>query len=209
MANTRSVAVLVSLPARAASLLAPVALVMAGGCTSSPAGDSPSDLPSSANPSDPLPAMPAAPSGPAGAPAPAECGDVAELAQPRIWRLTKAQLANTLRSAFGVEPEALANLPGEARLDGFANQASQLRIAPLLAEVYFAIGDELGIDALANPARFGITCDVANLARGSCLDGFIAGPNGEGDWIVMDPSIDFAAMYKEFDTAVMGRKTYR
>ena len=40
------------------------------------------------------------------------------------------------------------------------------------------------------------------------LDGFIAGPNGEGDWIVIDPSIDFAAMYKEFDTAVMGRKTY-
>jgi dihydrofolate reductase len=40
------------------------------------------------------------------------------------------------------------------------------------------------------------------------LDGFIAGPNGEFDWIVMDPSIDFAAVYKEFDTAVMGRKTY-
>lgn len=41
------------------------------------------------------------------------------------------------------------------------------------------------------------------------LDGFIAGPNGEYDWIVMDPSIDFAAMYREFDTAVMGRKTYQ
>jgi dihydrofolate reductase len=40
------------------------------------------------------------------------------------------------------------------------------------------------------------------------LDGFIAGPEGEYDWIVMDPAIDFAAMYKEFDTAVMGRKTY-
>jgi dihydrofolate reductase len=40
------------------------------------------------------------------------------------------------------------------------------------------------------------------------LDGFIAGPNGEYDWIVMDPSIDFGALYKEFDTAVMGRKTY-
>ena len=40
------------------------------------------------------------------------------------------------------------------------------------------------------------------------LDGFIAGPGGEYDWIVMDPSIDFAALYKEFDTAVMGRKTY-
>jgi dihydrofolate reductase len=40
------------------------------------------------------------------------------------------------------------------------------------------------------------------------LDGFIAGPNGEHDWIVMDPSIDFGALFKEFDTAVMGRKTY-
>ena len=40
------------------------------------------------------------------------------------------------------------------------------------------------------------------------LDGFIAGPHGEFDWIVMDPSIDFAALFKEFDTAVMGRKTY-
>ena len=40
------------------------------------------------------------------------------------------------------------------------------------------------------------------------LDGFIAGPNGEADWIVMDPSIDFNALFKEFDTVVMGRKTY-
>jgi dihydrofolate reductase len=40
------------------------------------------------------------------------------------------------------------------------------------------------------------------------LDGFIAGPNGEYDWIVSDPSIDFGALFKEFDTAVMGRKTY-
>jgi dihydrofolate reductase len=40
------------------------------------------------------------------------------------------------------------------------------------------------------------------------LDGFIAGPHGEYDWIVKDPAIDFAAMFKEFDTAVMGRKTF-
>ena len=40
------------------------------------------------------------------------------------------------------------------------------------------------------------------------LDGFIAGPSGEYDWIVADPSIDFAALFKEFDTAVMGPKTY-
>jgi dihydrofolate reductase len=41
------------------------------------------------------------------------------------------------------------------------------------------------------------------------LDGFIAGPHGDYDWIVMDPAIDFAALYREFDTVVMGRKTYQ
>jgi dihydrofolate reductase len=40
------------------------------------------------------------------------------------------------------------------------------------------------------------------------LDGFIAGPKGEYDWIVMDPAIDFKALWNEFDTALMGRKTY-
>lgn len=40
------------------------------------------------------------------------------------------------------------------------------------------------------------------------LDGFIAGPNGEYDWIVMDSAIDFKALHHEFDTALMGRNTY-
>ena len=40
------------------------------------------------------------------------------------------------------------------------------------------------------------------------LDGFIAGPNGEYDWIVMDPEIDFAAMMGRFDTFLIGRKTF-
>ncbi len=40
------------------------------------------------------------------------------------------------------------------------------------------------------------------------LDGFIAGPNGEFDWIVMDPAVDFAALFREFDTLLMGRRTF-
>jgi dihydrofolate reductase len=40
------------------------------------------------------------------------------------------------------------------------------------------------------------------------LDGFIAGPDGEADWIVMDPDIDFAAMFGRFDVLLIGRKTY-
>ena len=27
------------------------------------------------------------------------------------------------------------------------------------------------------------------------LDGYIAGPNGEADWIIMDPDIDFGALF--------------
>lgn len=42
----------------------------------------------------------------------------------------------------------------------------------------------------------------------SSLDGYIAGPNGEFDWIVIDPDIDFAAMYAAFSSLVMGRKSY-
>jgi dihydrofolate reductase len=40
------------------------------------------------------------------------------------------------------------------------------------------------------------------------LDGYIAGPAGEYDWIIMDPDIDFAAMMAQFDTFLFGRKTY-
>ena len=40
------------------------------------------------------------------------------------------------------------------------------------------------------------------------LDGFIADPAGGYDWIVMDEAIDFASVFAEFDTFVMGRKTW-
>lgn len=40
------------------------------------------------------------------------------------------------------------------------------------------------------------------------LDGYIARTDGTYDWIVMDPAIDFAAMFREYDAAVMGRKTF-
>jgi dihydrofolate reductase len=40
------------------------------------------------------------------------------------------------------------------------------------------------------------------------LDGYIAGPNGEADWIIMDPEIDFRALFEQFDTFLLGRKTF-
>jgi dihydrofolate reductase len=40
------------------------------------------------------------------------------------------------------------------------------------------------------------------------LDGFIAGPRGEYDWIIPDPTIDFDAIFRQFDTVVMGRRSF-
>jgi dihydrofolate reductase len=40
------------------------------------------------------------------------------------------------------------------------------------------------------------------------LDGYIAGPNGEADWIVMDSEMDFGDLWAQFDTLLMGRRTF-
>ena len=40
------------------------------------------------------------------------------------------------------------------------------------------------------------------------LDGYIAGPNGEYDWIPEDPTVDFAAIFARVDTVLVGRRTY-
>jgi len=40
------------------------------------------------------------------------------------------------------------------------------------------------------------------------LDGFIAGPKGEYDWIPVDDSIDWSEYMGRFDAVLMGRHTY-
>lgn len=40
------------------------------------------------------------------------------------------------------------------------------------------------------------------------LDGFIAGPREEVDWIVLDPGIDFAEVWGRYGTLLMGRRTF-
>ena len=40
------------------------------------------------------------------------------------------------------------------------------------------------------------------------LDGYIEGPNGEYDWIVMDNDFDFRGHMKRFDTFFFGRNSY-
>ncbi len=40
------------------------------------------------------------------------------------------------------------------------------------------------------------------------LDGYIADVDGKTGWIVDEPSIDFGALFDQFDTLLMGRRTY-
>lgn len=40
------------------------------------------------------------------------------------------------------------------------------------------------------------------------LDGYIAGPNGEYDWIPLEPTIDFGALFRDVDTVLLGRHSY-
>ena len=40
------------------------------------------------------------------------------------------------------------------------------------------------------------------------LDGYIAGPQGEFDWIVHEPAVDFEALFAQFDTFLVGRRTF-
>jgi dihydrofolate reductase len=40
------------------------------------------------------------------------------------------------------------------------------------------------------------------------LDGFIAGPGDDFDWITPEPTFDFDALHAQFDTLLMGRRTF-
>src|SRR5687768_536606 len=40
------------------------------------------------------------------------------------------------------------------------------------------------------------------------LDGFIGTADGKPDWIPSDPDIDFGALFAQFDTLLLGRRTF-
>jgi dihydrofolate reductase len=64
------------------------------------------------------------------------------------------------------------------------------------------------MEALINSLRRAFPMRKVQYGVAVSLDGYIAGPNGEADWIRIDPEIDFSAIWAQFDTLLMGRKTY-
>jgi len=96
------------------------------------------------------------------------CPD-AELPPPRVWRLTHAQLRNTLADVFGFVGPALDALPPDSRLEGFANGADRLGVPPLLLEYYYKAADEVSTDVVRRSGEV-LACPPAALAPGPCLD---------------------------------------
>jgi dihydrofolate reductase len=45
-------------------------------------------------------------------------------------------------------------------------------------------------------------------AVAASLDGYIAGPKGEAEWVILDPEVDFAKRFQEFDTVLLGRASF-
>jgi dihydrofolate reductase len=54
-------------------------------------------------------------------------------------------------------------------------------------------------EASMRPVRYNVAAS---------LDGFIAGPEGEYDWIPHDPAVDFGALFARVDTVLLGRRSY-
>jgi hypothetical protein len=96
------------------------------------------------------------------------------LAPPRLWRLTHAQLGNTIADVFGFRVPALDTLPGESRLDGFANASDRLTLSPVLFDYYDRVAEQVGTQAVMRAGQL-LRCPLAMLGQGTCLADFLAG----------------------------------
>src|SRR5438477_2017157 len=76
--------------------------------------------------------------------------------------------------------------------------------SPELASIFILPGKRsTGLELMGGLEMKRIRYQVA-----TSLDGYIAGPNGEADWIIMDPEIDFRALFAQFDAVLIGRRTF-
>jgi hypothetical protein len=94
------------------------------------------------------------------------------LPAPRVWRLTHAQLRNTLVDVFGFVGPAVDALPPDSRLEGFANGSERLGVPPLLLEYYYKVSDEISTDVIRRSGEF-LECKLAALGEGRCLRRFL------------------------------------
>jgi hypothetical protein len=99
--------------------------------------------------------------------------DGVALGAPRLWRLTHAQLGNSINDVFGFRVPAVDTLPGESRLDGFANASDRLSLSPVLFDYYDRVAEQVGTQAVMRAGTL-LKCPLAMLGQGTCLADFLA-----------------------------------
>lgn len=90
----------------------------------------------------------------------------------RLWRLTHAQVRNTVADAFGIKVPVLDTLPDESRIDGYANAAERLTLSPVLMAYYDSGADAVAAEVLKRSGEF-VKCPLAMLGEGTCLADFL------------------------------------
>jgi hypothetical protein len=193
-----------------------VSVTAGAGCVGSISGNGDGKTPGSSTEQPPGPdgKTPSNPGGkpdemkPPANPPPVAVGTCNEstLAKPRAWRLTHAQVRNTLRDSFGYVPKTVDSFPLEARIDssnsrnGFANRSDELKISALLADSYFKASEELASEVVSKGATFGLTCAATGLGSGDCLTKFL-GSFGTKLWRRPLAQTEVTALSNLFKTA--------
>ena len=73
---------------------------------------------------------------------------------------------------IGFAPPAIDGFPVEARIDatnsrnGFANRSDELKVSPVLADMYFKASEELANEVAAKGGTYGISCPIGHAGPG-------------------------------------------
>jgi hypothetical protein len=107
-------------------------------------------------------------------PAAACAGQPVPLTAPRVWRLTTAQLKNTLLDVFAFAGTSIDSYPADSRPDisEYADVADTLVVGDLLTTYYNNTAEEVSANVVANSSNF-LGCAIADLGTGTCLQDFL------------------------------------
>ena len=146
-------------------------LVLTFGCTGAIQGGPTDPVPGAPSPGPLAPGAPGSPAPGIAGPGGGTCQQSAA-APARVWRLTHTQLRNTVLDTFGFKVPVLDTLPGESRLDGFANASERLSLSPVLLAYYERGADAVGDEVVRRSGEL-LKCPVAALGQGTCLADFL------------------------------------
>ena len=101
-------------------------------------------------------------------------GQPIPLTAPRVWRLTTAQLKNTLMDVFGYAGTSIDTFPADSRPDTseYADAADSLVVGDLLTTYYSQAAEEVSANMATRSATF-LGCAMSALGTGTCLQNFL------------------------------------